>query len=361
MLFHLTIFSPFNAKITSAAKTLSPFDFHINGSDLILTRNDYFSFVNPDGLVVKTDTGFTANTSLLSDIVIPLSSCPTKVIVNGYQAFGSEPITLTEITPFVLISEYLPVARNLSIQLLPNMNNRTIRLNWTLNTNGGILCPHKILAFSETDDKRCEYETQHNYYEFDLLELNKTYKLGVAVRSLQNNSYNFENFVNYSTYQIPKMICPGPQSLLVVDGLQVKHLPKTMAHVVSWNGLSSQFRKCFSHYMMIQHEKRNGTTYLQMIRSIWHLNNIIYDIHEGSTYEYGVRVIYRNEIYAEVSQLVSISSLSVRSKVTLVHEDQNNTSTDLEYVILKSLTDVEIQNRTFELTIHDRKVVMREV
>ncbi|CAH8681240.1 unnamed protein product [Schistosoma rodhaini] len=215
MLFHLTIFSPFNAKITSAAKTLSPFDFHINGSDLILTRNDYFSFVNPDGLVVKTDTGFTANTSLLSDIVIPLSSCPTKVIVNGYQAFGSEPITLTEITPFVLISEYFPVARNLSIQLLPNMNNRTIRLNWTLNTNGGILCPHKILAFSETDDKRCEYETQHNYYEFDLLELNKTYKLGVAVRSLQDNSYNFENFVNYSTYQIPKMICPGPQSNLL--------------------------------------------------------------------------------------------------------------------------------------------------
>lgn len=102
--------------------------------------------------------------------------------------------------------------------------------------------------------------------------------------------------------------------LLVVDGLQVKHLPKVMAHVVSWNGLPSQFRKCFSHYTVIQHKKRNGTTYLQMIRSIWHLNNIIYDINEGSTYEYGVRVVYRNEAYAEVSQLVPISSVSLRSK-----------------------------------------------
>ncbi|VDP38544.1 unnamed protein product [Schistosoma margrebowiei] len=98
------------------------------------------------------------------------------------------------------------------------------------------------------------------------------------------------------------------------NGLQVKHIPKVMAHVVSWNGLPSQFRKCFSHYTVIQHEKRNGTTYLQMIRSMWHLNNIIYDINEGSTYEYGVRVVYKNETFAEVSQLVSISSVSLRSK-----------------------------------------------
>ncbi|KAH8868470.1 hypothetical protein EWB00_002447 [Schistosoma japonicum] len=347
----------------------------INGSNLILTRIGEGDFLGETASSIETDTGFLIDSLPDNDIIIPLSTCPLNLLVSYHNFFD---VTHKEATPFVLKSEHFPHPQNLSLQMLPNTNNRIIRLSWTLNTSKDTFCPHKILAFTESNDKRCEYTTQHNYYDFDSLELNKMYKLGVVVRSTQNKSFNIENFVNYSTYHEPRMICPEISELKVLGGLKVKHVPKIMAHIIDWNSCVRQFEKCLSHYKLIQNEKRNGRKYSQVIRSTWHLNNIIYDIRENSTYEYGISAVYKNEIETEIDQWVSISPVSVGMKecpcelktykekrwkltISLFHESESDPSTNPNNFILKSLTDEEVVNKTFQLNILKRAVIMREV
>ncbi|CAH8873225.1 unnamed protein product [Trichobilharzia szidati] len=113
------------------------------------------------------------------------------------------------------ITEYIPNAQNLSLQLLPNSNNRIIRLNWTVDKNKEILCPYKVFAFFEDNGKRCEFPTEMNYFEFDTLDLNKMYKIGVVVKSVQNSSLRNEVYMDYSTYTDRRIKCPTHSVSLV--------------------------------------------------------------------------------------------------------------------------------------------------
>nr|CAH8874436.1 unnamed protein product [Trichobilharzia regenti] len=344
------------------------FGIEINGSNLIIRAESLWSHGSVQFITVHTDTGLTFNSTGTGVIEIPLSTCPSQLTYLIY-VFIELPFQVTVDAPFEIRPEYIPNAQNLSLQLLPNSNNRIIRLNWTVDKNKEILCPYKMFAFFEDNGKRCEFPTEMNYYEFDTLDLNKMYKIGVVIKSLQNSSLRNEVYMDYSTYD---------SVLGILDGLRVKSIPKIPVHVISWNSPPMKFNKCLSHYVIDQSVERDGVILMETSNATWHLNNIIHYSYENANYSYRVHGVYQNGISTASSQWVSVLTPSARSKIcpcefqndvdrrweitiSLVHKSVNPNLHKPQQYILRSLTEADMKNKTFQLFVRNRSVVMHEV
>ncbi|VDQ01207.1 unnamed protein product [Trichobilharzia regenti] len=141
--------------IQSVILFLQGFGIEINGSNLIIRAESLWSHGSVQFITVHTDTGLTFNSTGTGVIEIPLSTCPSQLTYLIY-VFIELPFQVTVDAPF------------------------------EIRHNG----------------KRCEFPTEMNYYEFDTLDLNKMYKIGVVIKSLQNSSLRNEVYMDYSTCKL---------------------------------------------------------------------------------------------------------------------------------------------------------------